>query len=737
MYHSDRPIESSRDDLLGRSKFANQLARSILEMDHHDIFTIALYGKWGSGKTSVLNMMCSEISCRSKEMPDTDKPVVIRFEPWNYSDRSQLIQQFFSQLSCALSIENQDAKLHDIGKKIEKYGSGLDLLEYIPVAGPYLKIIPSLVENIGEGISDKAQANLSDLSKQKQEITDALSKISNRIIVTIDNIDRLTKEEIRLIFQLVSSVADFPNTIYVLSMDREVVVQALTDVQNCSGSDYMEKIVQIPFELPAVSFSKIQQLFLHSIEKLAIEYNITLNSDDYWQIVFQDCISPYIDTLRDIVRITNVLELKLAILKKEVNFCDLAAISTLQVTQPLIYDWIVHHPTILVGCHDQHEQLLSLLRKEKEKTREEFMDEFRQIAGDQSDSMFRTLTTLFPYFASQFGSSYSTPSEDVLRRERRIGLVDWYDRYFSLSLDGVAVPVDEMNRSVFEYDETELVPLLHHLEDDAVTDYLLELKSYVEKIPLERIPIFIRVFMENGSFLPGERSGFLTPISSETLSVIIVEDLFRKLESVVDRETLLLDGLNTCTEASISMYSLILHRLEVSSGRISSETPRTKTIAISDEALDKLEQLIIERYQYLFDEMDCDLFLQPKARTICVLWSLLDKDNYQSTMKTILSTPERICRYLTLSVNHWTGSGSRWEVENDSDELISKDESKDAILSILEDGSFFKLETDLQRDISAFYIGKLTDHTESHITEEDIRCQLESWHQQYYSITRN
>lgn len=124
-------------------------------------------------------------------------------------------------------------------------------------------------------------------------------------------------------------------------MDWEVVAQALTDVQNCSGSDYMEKIIQIPVELPAVSSGKIQQLFLQNTDKLATKYNTTLNSDDYWQDVFQGCISPYIDTLRDIVRITNDLELKLALLKKEVNFCDLAAITTLQATQPIIYDWIV------------------------------------------------------------------------------------------------------------------------------------------------------------------------------------------------------------------------------------------------------------------------------------------------------------------------------------------------------------------------------------------------------------
>lgn len=150
MYHSDRPIETSREDLLGRSKFANQLARSILEMDHHDTFTIALYGKWGSGKTSVLNMMCAEIGRRCKEMPETDKPIVIRFEPWNYSDQSQLIQQFFSQLSEGLSIENDDETMKSIGKKIEEYSSALSKIEYVPKIGKYLSILPKAMKAFGK-----------------------------------------------------------------------------------------------------------------------------------------------------------------------------------------------------------------------------------------------------------------------------------------------------------------------------------------------------------------------------------------------------------------------------------------------------------------------------------------------------------------------------------------------------------------------------------------------------------
>ena len=58
-----------------------------------------------------------------------------------------------------------------------------------------------------------------------------------KIIVSIDDIDRLSDEEIVAVFQLVKSLADFPNTIYVLAFDYDVVVRALGKVQHGDGKE--------------------------------------------------------------------------------------------------------------------------------------------------------------------------------------------------------------------------------------------------------------------------------------------------------------------------------------------------------------------------------------------------------------------------------------------------------------------------------------------------------------------
>ena len=66
MYHSDKPIDQFEEDLLGRAPFARQLADSILSIDLTDSFAVGIYGKWGTGKTSVLNMMQKEIESKAQ-----------------------------------------------------------------------------------------------------------------------------------------------------------------------------------------------------------------------------------------------------------------------------------------------------------------------------------------------------------------------------------------------------------------------------------------------------------------------------------------------------------------------------------------------------------------------------------------------------------------------------------------------------------------------------------------------
>ena len=94
MFNPDKPIERIKEDILGRDEFSINLGEAILSYKSIDSTVIGLYGSWGYGKSSIINMTIEYIESQKE-----NKPIVFKFNPWNYSNQKQLIAQFFNQLS--------------------------------------------------------------------------------------------------------------------------------------------------------------------------------------------------------------------------------------------------------------------------------------------------------------------------------------------------------------------------------------------------------------------------------------------------------------------------------------------------------------------------------------------------------------------------------------------------------------------------------------------------------------
>jgi len=121
MFKPDQPIESEKDDVLGRASFAQSLAEAILSYGHSDSIVTALYGTWGSGKSSVVNIVLEHIKSNAANLPAANKPIVVRFNPWNYSDQNQLVAQFFRELSIILKRRDYGEDARKVGEQLEVY----------------------------------------------------------------------------------------------------------------------------------------------------------------------------------------------------------------------------------------------------------------------------------------------------------------------------------------------------------------------------------------------------------------------------------------------------------------------------------------------------------------------------------------------------------------------------------------------------------------------------------------
>ncbi|HDV7289917.1 TPA: cytochrome C nitrite reductase, partial [Pasteurella multocida] len=117
-----------------------------------------------------------------------------------------------------------------------------------------------------------------------------LKEVKKPITVILDDIDRLSGNELESILKLVRVTGNFPNIIYLLSFDRERVANTLETsnfVSKGEGHIYLEKIIQVPFDIPKISRQLLENHLFSSLNSILGDVQLDQNrwSDAYWDII--------------------------------------------------------------------------------------------------------------------------------------------------------------------------------------------------------------------------------------------------------------------------------------------------------------------------------------------------------------------------------------------------------------------------------------------------------------------
>ena len=124
MYIHDRHIQSEKEEFLGRISFSHNLAESLLNWKEIDSLVIAINGEWGSGKSSILNLVKEYI----KNLNLKDKPTLIEFNPWLFSENDNIIEQFFQEIAYKLELNKDSKNDKKIAEKLRYYSKILSLI---------------------------------------------------------------------------------------------------------------------------------------------------------------------------------------------------------------------------------------------------------------------------------------------------------------------------------------------------------------------------------------------------------------------------------------------------------------------------------------------------------------------------------------------------------------------------------------------------------------------------------
>ena len=719
LFNTDKPINDTKSDLLNRASFAKQLASAILSYTNTDNFTISICGKWGSGKTSILNLMEENIINLTSSLDENKKPIIIHFNPWNYSDQNQLIIQFFATICEELNIHSKSESLVKIGTALQAYSEFFDYAELIPVAGKFIKIAKLVMKRTGEEIS-KGQSD--NLSIKKKEVTEALLEQQQKLIVIIDDIDRLNNNQIRSIFQLVNSLAGFPNMIYLLSFDREVVARALSEEQNCDGEEYLEKIIQVPFDIPEAKQDLVHKVLFDKLDKLWFGDNPCSDfEEDYWNSIFNHCISPFIKSIRDVNRIINVYQFKYALVRDETNGIDLLAITTLQICAPEIYDWIYTNIDSICGSV----YTLGMSADEQKKTYNNYLESFEEIYYNPQ-LMMQVIQTIFPKFSFRTGGYYhSKDSEEELRRKQKIACNTRSSLYFTLSLEDVTISKQELLDSINSYEEDELNIYYNDLvKHNKMLEYARELCSYTDDIPEERKELILTELINQLTIADNNESKGLFQASP---SYYLSECIWKILNSFPKEmnEQLFLKLLNS---AQLNVFSVVVGLIletERAYGRIGDNINYNYRF-LDETQLDNIETTIIN----LLDKRRKkeDLLSASSFYFVYVFWYHIDKSSLDEYMKTTLGSAVNVLKYLTkICASHWNSSrGSGWRFKsNGFDGYISDENAYQSILSLKHTEEFRNMDEQSKRTAVAFCLWFETK--ERYIEDKSVDEHIGDW----------
>lgn len=354
-YYPDTPITKIEEDIFDFNPTSEKLANDIQYFSNNDSYVIAVNGEWGCGKSSLLSLVQYHL-----ENTVNFENIVLKFDPWMFSGRDDIVRQLFTNLHVKF---NEIPSSLDSKFKPETLTMFEDVLDCFETIADLTFVPPvSAVAKIGKfGIkiiekrNEKKRKELNDIYSQRDKLKKQLSTQNVKLIIIIDNIDRLTGSEIRSMFQAIKSVSDFPNVLYILAYDQKIVEEALDFEfrQNYtsspdSGRDYLKKIVQLSIPIPDTT----PYLKRYAEEKLfSVDGSLTLEKiqsrpklERRWNALYQNSLSAILKNPRDVIRLYNVMVLVSSTHDPTLDYMDLLSIQIIRDYEPKLYNLIRKNP---------------------------------------------------------------------------------------------------------------------------------------------------------------------------------------------------------------------------------------------------------------------------------------------------------------------------------------------------------------------------------------------------------
>ena len=330
---NDVAIERECDDWLGFSSMVGLLFEDLSSLDlSGESLTMGIIAQWGKGKSSFINLLMNKV----KEHGD----IIIRFNPRSSKNVSQIQEDFFDAFAKELS------KYYiGFGFLLGRYTKHLGLLGQYEWTRPLESLLTLLLPE-----------------KDEQAINDALYSIGRRVYVVIDDLDRLTGEEIIEVLKLVDRNASFNNVVFVMAYDKEYINNVLRKhLDHGLDHSFIDKYVTWEVTLPEVDSEILKEKMKSYLE----DHLFDLSKEEKervlegWRYV-DDIVIGYLESVRHLKRYLNLMIHRYLQVYNKVDPADFFLLSLLQYRYLGIYNNLAWGMYVELSEKDSQDPYLSL-----------------------------------------------------------------------------------------------------------------------------------------------------------------------------------------------------------------------------------------------------------------------------------------------------------------------------------------------------------------------------------------
>ena len=661
---SDEPIERPEKDKFDFKRFAQSIARSIIKNNNPEGIVIAINGPWGSGKSSVINLVKHylEEKVKSNQSPDSfefprralnwlkslapkmcSRQIdgdtinasnvsleILEFKCWWwFRGEEALMIEFFHQLYRAL-----DKSGLEVAKKAVSRLGSIMLRNLAPLAG-------ATTNHFAPGTGEMASTGMNLLSKIIQEeetvemlyyeISQALSKSKKRYMIIIDDIDRLSPDEALLIFRLVKSVGQLPRITYLLAYDRDLAEKIVSKRYPSEEPHYLEKIVQASFDIPYPRYWDLRNFFLKSLRKLLEEIE-ELYDQQQLENLFNAVLASEIQSPRDSIRIMNVLSVTWPAVAGEVYPADFLALETLRVKQPHLHAILKANKQKLTGTDVDIYNASS--PNENRNMRESHYEEIflGGLLNQKREEMKQVLSLLFPPLDSVWErSSTSSSDRDNWKRQRRACSPEHFDTYFRFSLSPETISIEKVNEVIrnsnnVNYIKTEFLEASKIEKDNGngtnVSIFLDELEIHAKNIPIENAKNFLSALFTIHDKIDTELDESSSPIWTDNSNRMyyLLRNFLLDRTKLVQRSKIIYPILRN---GDLGLIVSLIHREYHNHGLLQNQSPIPEHECLMTKPdLENLRPVVLGKIQASAE--DGSLLRNRKLLYALDLWRLLD-----------------------------------------------------------------------------------------------------------------